>query len=116
MISFTTLDLKKNSSLFNKIFQASKVGGNVELIKCKEGSSFIEFNNNDARNNYIKTFFGKIYQAQNLPDGSIEDFLGEEIINNPAVQGKKLSENKKLLLDRPPNLSRTRRLSKFFQL
>ena len=101
---FYNLRFEKNSSLFNKIFQASKVGGNVELIKCKEGSSFIEFNNNEARNNYIKTFFGKIYQAQNLPDVSIEDFFWEEIINNPGVQGKKLSENEKLLVDRPLTL------------
>ena len=101
---FYNLRFEKNSAHFNRIFRASKAGGNIELIKCKEGGIFTDFSNNDARNDYIKSFYGKIYQSQNLPNISIEDFLGEDILNNHEVQGKKLTENRKQLLDRPLTL------------
>ena len=97
---FENLRFEKNSSNFNRIFKASKNGESVNKIKRKEGTDFVEFDNRMARDNYIKNFYGDIYMRQNLPNITIEEFLGENVCNKQEVIGKKLNEGEKESLER----------------
>lgn len=101
---FFNLRFEKNSGHFNKIFRASKSGDNISKIKCKNGATFSEFDNKTARDSYIKNYYGKIYQIQDLPDMSIEDFLGEDILGKQEVQAKRLSDIDRENLDRQISL------------
>ena len=96
---FENLRFEKNSCAFNKIFRASKSGDNICKINLKEEANFYEFDNVQARNSYIKNFYGNIYLRQTLPDISLPDFLGEDICNNPDVLSKKLSNEERDFLD-----------------
>ena len=96
---FQNLRFEKNSGAFNKIFQASKNGSNINLIREKNGANFTDFDNIKARDEYIKGFYGKIYEKQNVNITSIDDFLGDEILNNPEVINKKLTEPEKMFFD-----------------
>jgi Reverse transcriptase (RNA-dependent DNA polymerase) len=59
-----------------------------------------QFEDDESRNNYIVNFFSNLYRKDEEVEGSIEDFLGEEICNNPLVRNSKLNNAEMLTLDR----------------
>jgi hypothetical protein len=42
-----------------------------------------------------------LYRKDETLTGTIEDFLGEELINNPSIQASKLTNTEKEILDMP---------------
>jgi Reverse transcriptase (RNA-dependent DNA polymerase) len=60
----------------------------------------LPFNSDEDRKEYVTNFFQKLYRKDENVAGSIDDFLGDQILANPAVQASKLSDNEKTILDK----------------
>jgi hypothetical protein len=73
----------------------------------------LAFANDTDRKEYIREHFAKIYRKDpNEPDdltGCIENFLGEEIVNNPVVAESKLSQEETTTLDLPLSMEELNR-------
>jgi hypothetical protein len=91
------------------------IKGNVSLssqnsIKGEGGAPF--FNDID-RKEFIREHFAKIYKKDpNEPNdlrGCIENFLGEEILNNPVVAESRLNEEECTTLDAPLSMEELNR-------
>ncbi len=104
----------EKNSLFENIhteritpFFLKVIKGNVSLssqnsIKGEGGAPFLS---DIDRKEYIREHFANIYKKNpNEPDdlrGCIENFLGEEILNNPVVTESRLNEEETTTLDAP---------------
>ncbi len=71
------------------------------------------FANDADRKEYIREHFAKIYRKDpNEPEdltGCIENFLGEELVNNPVVVESKLSQEETTTLDQPLSIEELNR-------
>jgi hypothetical protein len=71
------------------------------------------FANDTDRKEYIREHFAKIYRKDpNEPEnlrGCIENFLGEEILNNPVVADLRLSDDEMTTLDLPLSMEELNR-------
>jgi hypothetical protein len=92
---FENLNFEKPSKSFLELAKAIKKNDDISNIKKDDGSDFLDEN---ERNNFITNFYSDLYRKDEGVEGSIEDFLGEEICAHPLVQGSKLSEDEKLRL------------------
>jgi hypothetical protein len=61
----------------------------------------VAFDSVDARGEFVRDFYSKLYEKDDSVTGVIEDFLGVDICNHPLVMESKLKENEKNELDRP---------------
>jgi hypothetical protein len=59
----------------------------------------VEFESDKLREEYITNFYSNLYRKDEGIEGSIEDFLGEEILNSNLVQNSKLSNEERADLD-----------------
>jgi hypothetical protein len=104
----------EKNSLFEKIhteritpFFLKVIKGNISLSSQNsiKDAGGVAFANDTDRKEYIREHLAKIYRKDpNEPEdltGCIENFLGEEIVNNPVVAESKLSQDEKTTLDLP---------------
>jgi hypothetical protein len=96
------LNSEKITPEFVKLAKSLNTDYSLDNICDDDGTPF---SSNAARKAHITKFFAKIYKNPNCeanrPHGSIEKFLGPEIIANPLVKNCKLSEAEKLALEAP---------------
>jgi hypothetical protein len=97
---FEILNMEKMTPAFLSIAKQTKKSANLSEIKSDTG---VDFNSELERENYIRNYYADIYsvKADTAIDaaGCIERFLGDRILNEPAVRQSKLSKNQRLELE-----------------
>jgi hypothetical protein len=87
---------------FLSLCKANKLSASLDTILDDSGEPFVS---ETARDRYICDFFQLIYTPAvgnvNLHDTCIEDFLGQDICNNPVVLESKLTVGEQETFDRP---------------
>ena len=98
---FDHINNEKMSPLFLKLAKSCNSEYRLNDIV---GSDGVIFNCEADRNEYIVSYFEKIYKKPDYtPDnvaGIIENFLGPDILSNPTVLASKLSARDSAILDR----------------
>jgi exonuclease III len=98
------LNSEKITPRFLSIARATNTGTDtLEQICDSDGKIFMD---PSERSKYIEKFYKELYDIpENLKNkdltGCIENFLGEEICNNPTVRKMKISQEEKERLDGP---------------
>jgi len=95
---FECLNAERSSPHFLNIAKKSKKEDSVENIKDENGMEFI---NDAAREAHIVGFYEKLYEKDLRVQGSINDFLGPEIVALPQIRASKLTEEERVNLDSP---------------
>jgi exonuclease III len=99
---YELLNSEKITPEFVKLAKSLNTDYSLEDICDDDGTPFYS---NAARKDHITKFFAKIYKKpkceSNRPNGSIEKFLGPEIIESSLVKNSKLSEAEKNALEAP---------------
>jgi hypothetical protein len=91
------------------------IKGNISLSSQNsiKDAGGVPFANDTDRKEYIREHFAKIYRKDpNEPEdlrGCIENFLGDEIMNNPVVTESKLSQEETTTLDLPLSMEELNR-------
>ncbi len=100
--AFENANSERITPYFLKVIKGSKNFSSLNSLKDNNGKNF---NSDLERKNYIREHFVKIYKKDpNEPNdlaGCIENFLGEEIVQNPLVTESRLNEQKRTTLDEP---------------
>jgi hypothetical protein len=112
----------EKNSLFENIhteritpFFLKVIKGNINLSSQNsiKDAGGVAFANDTDRKEYIREHFAKIYRKDpNEPEdltGCIENFLGEELVNNPVVAESKLSQEETTTLDQPLSIEELNR-------
>jgi hypothetical protein len=112
----------EKNSLFENIhteritpFFLKVIKGNINLSSQNsiKDAGGVAFANDTDRKEYIREHFAKIYRKDpNEPEdlrGCIENFLGEELVNNPVVAESKLSQDEMTTLDLPLSIEELNR-------
>jgi hypothetical protein len=94
---FESLHNEKPSPLFLTLIKSNKLDS-LQCIKDDNGQHFVS---DASREEHIVKFFAKIYKRPVDYNQCIEDFLGEEILNNPVITNSKLTVQEQADLDRP---------------
>jgi exonuclease III len=99
---FEHLHNEKPSPLFLALIK-SKVTDDLSCIKDDNGE---DFTSEKDRTAYITNFFADIYREKKSNtkidyNHCIQEFLGPEIVNNPVVQGSRITVQEREELDRP---------------
>jgi exonuclease III len=98
--TFEHLNGEKMSPNFLRLAKTVTDPADISLIKDDFNHDFIS---DRSREDYIVNYYSNIYSLpENAPvnfDGLIENFLGNEICNNPIVLGSKLSHDESAALD-----------------
>jgi hypothetical protein len=97
---------EKASPLFLTLTRCSK----KEDLRCIKNDNGTNFVSDEERVTHIVNFFAKIYKKkpQATPidyTSCIEDFLGQEVLNNPVVINSRITVQEKELLDRPLSIT-----------
>jgi Reverse transcriptase (RNA-dependent DNA polymerase) len=95
-IFFKNLTFEKPSKRFLDIAHNIGKGDKLSNIKKEDGSNF---DNNNDLNVYITDFYANLYRRDPAVEGSIEDFLGQEICDHPLVRNSKLNNNERTALE-----------------
>jgi hypothetical protein len=103
--TFEHLYNEKPSPLFLTLLR-SRATDDLQCIKKDDGS---EFESKAERENFIVDFFADIYtnKKQDVPvdyTNCIENFLGQDIINNPVVQNSRITVHERSELESPLTL------------
>jgi hypothetical protein len=93
---FDILNYEKPSKNFLNLAKVINKGDSLSVIKNDNGE---EFETDNLREEYITNFYSNLYRKDEGIEGSIEDFLGEEISNSSLVQNSKLTNIKRDELD-----------------
>ncbi len=105
-LAFENANSERITPYFLKVIKGSKNLSSLNSLKDNDGRNF---NSDLERKNYIREHFVKIYKKDpNEPDdltGCIENFLGEEIVQNPLVTESRLSEYKQTTLEEPLSMT-----------
>jgi hypothetical protein len=96
-------DILVNEKMVPRFLTLSKIKHNesLDLIRREDGS---DFDTAEERHEFIRSFYEDIYNAapgNEITENSINDFLAEEICNNPIVKGSKLTGTEREFFDRP---------------
>jgi Reverse transcriptase (RNA-dependent DNA polymerase) len=89
---FETLNNEKPTQHFLNIARSSNPVADIGTIKDDNGCQFAT---ESDRHNHITKFYSELYRKDPTVSGTIEDFLGQDIINNPVVQNSKLTQAEK---------------------
>jgi len=99
---FENIHTERITPFFLKVIKGNVSISSQNSIKGVGGAPFLSDND---RKEYIREHFASIYKKNpNEPNdlrGCIENFLGEEILNNPVVTESRLSEEETTTLDAP---------------
>jgi len=95
---FECLNAERSSPHFLDIAKKSKKESSIENIKDDDGNDFVD---ETAREAHIVGFYEKLYEQDLRVHGSIEDFLGPDIIQRPQIRASKLTEDERDRLDSP---------------
>ena len=102
---FAHLNSERITPFFMKMIKGNNNLSSLGSVLDYNGNNFF---NDSERKTFIRRHFEKIYEKDpNENDnisGCIEDFLGQDIVNNPIVTSRKLSQDEKDTLDRPLSL------------
>jgi hypothetical protein len=93
---FENLNHERPSKTFLDIANAVAKCDDICNIRDDNGQAFVD---DKAREEYITNFYSLLYRKDEEVEGSVEDFLGEEICEHPLVKNSKLSDLEKLGLD-----------------
>jgi hypothetical protein len=93
---FENLNFEKPTKRFFDIAHNVGKGGKLSEITDDDGQPF---DSEKDQSDYITNFYSSLYRKDNYVEGSIEDFLGQEICDHPLVRNSKLSQEEKELLD-----------------
>jgi hypothetical protein len=99
---FECINAEKPTPLFMSLAKTKSVTKQLSVIKMDDGTAY---GSSEEQIEGIVSYFENLYRKPRTErvdyTNCISDFLGEEIINNPLVQGSMLTENEKTVLDRP---------------
>jgi exonuclease III len=99
--TYDILNTEKMCPRFLTLAKAKKNSASLDNIKDDDGQPFAS---EEARDRYITSFYQNIYTPHPgnmvLNDNSIENFLGEEICNNPICTESKLTAAECAYFDR----------------
>ena len=93
------LHLEKPSKAFCSLAKNCNKAGDISVIKYHDESGNSHDLNDDERSQYVSDFFKQIYALSPDNNISIEEFLGQEILNLPEVKMKKLNDNERESLE-----------------
>jgi hypothetical protein len=100
--AFENANSERITPYFLKVIKGSKNLSSLNSLKDTNGRNF---NTDNERKDFIRNHFVKIYRKDpNEPDdltGCIENFLGDEIMQNPLVTESRLTEHERTSLDVP---------------
>lgn len=95
-------NLEKPTTAFCSMNSGKKKADTLDLIQnCTLPGDPVPFISNSDRNIHIKDYFSNIYTSNGPSNVTIENFLGNEIINNPYVQNKILTEEERNSMELP---------------
>jgi hypothetical protein len=80
---FDTLNYEKPSKNFLNLAKVINKSDSLSVIKNENGE---DFESDKLREEYITNFYSNLYRKDEGIEGSIEDFLGEEISSSSLVQ------------------------------
>jgi hypothetical protein len=93
---FECLNHERPSKHFLDIAKAVAKEDNLNVIKNVDCRAF---KNDLDRDDYITNFYSMLYRKDEGVEGTIEDFLGEDIANSPLVTDSKLTLTERTRLD-----------------
>jgi hypothetical protein len=95
---FECINAERANPHFLNIAKKTKSDETTGSIQKDNGD---EFESEKEREDHILKFYSDLYKKDVLVTGSIEDFLGEDILRHPLVRASKLTEGEKNNLDLP---------------
>jgi hypothetical protein len=94
---FECLNAEKATPLLVSLAKKSVCNESLDIIRDNNGE---EFKSTNDRREYIRNFYSELYKADIGVEGTIEDFLGPDIINHPIVLESKLKVEERDVLDK----------------
>ncbi len=93
---FIITNNEKPTKAFCLLGKESNLVDDIDQIKNEFGG---DFGSEQARKSYIRKFYADLYKKKIDQLHSIEDFLGEELLNQVWVSNKKLTNEEKFTLE-----------------
>jgi exonuclease III len=93
---FEGLTNEKPTKRFFEVAHNVGKGDKLTNILNEDGNPFA---NSDELGNHITNFYSSLYRKDQDVGGEIEEFLGEDICNHPAVRNSRLSDTQRAELD-----------------
>jgi hypothetical protein len=94
---FENLNYEKPTKKFLDVAHNVGKGDKLSLLKDEDGNDFAS---TELLKEHVTNFYSNLYSLDPEVEGSIEDFLGEDICNNPIVANSKLTDEQREHLDR----------------
>jgi hypothetical protein len=99
--TFNVVNNEKPTEHFMNLARSKKAEANINSVVDEDGGIF---ENDLRRNEYIRDFYSNLYRKDELPERTIEDFLGPAA-EHPVVTNSKLSAQEKTELDTPYSIN-----------
>jgi hypothetical protein len=99
--TFNVVNNEKPTEHFMNLARTKKAEASINSVVNEDGGNFED---ELSRNEYIRNFYSNLYRKDELPERTIEDFLGPAA-EHPVVTNSKLSAQEKAELDTPYSIN-----------